>query len=199
MRRGERTFGKRARRGIAALLVAAGAVALGAGAIGAATSPAGKLNLSFLFQSPGEVHPTYHTAIWLEDESGALVKTLFVSQELSATEFQVGEACPDWVKKANWERMPKPEVDAVTGPTPDVGSGMHTFDLGALGIAPGKYRFNMQVHITDQHNLLFRGDLVAGDANARLKVEALQSPGLPPQFAELVREVHASYVAVATK
>jgi hypothetical protein len=86
---------------------------------------------------PTTIDPTYHTAIWLEDANGVLIKTLYVSQELSAAEYKMGNVCPDWVKKAQWDKAPKSEVDAVTSPTPSVGSGSRGSDLGQMGVAPG--------------------------------------------------------------
>ena len=73
---------------------------------------AGVLSVTFLYMPPTEVEPTYHTAMWLEDVAGKLVKTLFVSSELSANEYKNGDACPDWVKQASWQKAPKSLVDA---------------------------------------------------------------------------------------
>lgn len=161
--------------------------------------PAGKITVYFMYEAPGEVHPTYHTAMWLEDEKGHLAKTLFVTQELSATEYKVGEACPDWVNKAAWEKAPQALVDAVTGPTPDVGSGMREFDLASLGLAPGTYRFNFQVHIIEKHNLLFRGNVVVGGKGGKVEVEALRSPGIPDELGALVRGVQVTHVVPASR
>ncbi len=155
---------------------------------------AGTLEVSFVYMPPTSVEPTYHTAMWLEDERGQLVKTLYVTNDLSATEYKVGEACPDWVKQANWEKAAKTEIDAVTGPTPNVGSGGRTFDLAQLGVAPGTYQFKLQVHITDKYNLLYRGTFVAGDAPGEVALEQLYSNGKPPGGTDFVREVRVRYV-----
>jgi len=159
----------------------------------AAPAKAGTLDVSFVYMPPTSVEPTYHTAVWLEDESGKLVKTLFVTNDLSKTEYRVGEACPDWVKIANWEKAPKSDVDAVTGPTPNVGSGGRSLNLAALGVAPGKYVFKLQVHITDTYNILYRGPLVVGEAASEVTLETLYSPGKPPGGTEFVRDVRVRY------
>lgn len=151
-----------------------------------------------MYLPPGSVHPTYHTAMWLEDERGKLVKTLFVSQELSATEYLMGEACPDWVKQASWEKVPRPDVDAVTGPTPDVGGGSRSFDLDALKIPPGVYLFNFQVHISGKDNVLFRGKVSVGGASAVVPIEILQSSKLPGETRDVVRDVEVKYVSGGT-
>ena len=154
---------------------------------------AGRLDVSFVYMPPTSVEPTYHTAIWLEDEQGTLVKTLYVTNDLSSNQFKVGEACPDWVKQAHWESASKSDVDAVTGPTPHVGAGSRTFDLAALGIAPGRYQFKLQVHITDTYNILYRGPLVVGEAASEVTLETLYSPGKPPGGTEFVRDVRVRY------
>jgi hypothetical protein len=154
---------------------------------------AGRLDVSFVYLPPTSIEPSYHTAIWLEDEHGALVKTLYVTNDLSSSEYQVGEACPDWVKQAHWESVSRPDVDAVTGPTPHVGAGSRTFDLAALGIAPGRYQFKLQVHITDAYNILYRGTLVVGDASSEVALDTLYSPSKPPGGTDFVRDVRAHY------
>jgi len=154
---------------------------------------AGRLDVSFVYMPPTSIEPSYHTAMWLEDEQGALVKTLYVTNDLSSNEYKVGEACPDWVKQAHWERAPKSEVDAVTGPTPHVGAGSRSFDLAALGLAPGRYQFKLQVHITDNYNILYRGTLVVSDAASEVTLETLYSPSKPPGGTDFVRDVRAHY------
>jgi hypothetical protein len=156
------------------------------------SASAGQLVVSFLYMPPTEVEPTYHTAMWLEDKAGKLVKTLFVSNELSANEYKKGEACPDWVRQANWEKAEKSLVDAVSGPTPNVGSGAMSFDLGALGVPPATYIFNFQVHIENKYNVRFRGPVTVGPARQDVTIETLYSEGKPPD--DIVRDVVVQYV-----
>jgi hypothetical protein len=180
-------------------LFALAAITLG-GFVPGHASPApkpGTLEVRFLYLPPGSVDPTYHTAIWLEDEDGKLVKTLYVSNELSGTEYKLGTVCPDWVKQAGWAKAPKSLVDAVTGPTPNVGSSSMTFDLASAGIAPGIYRFRMQVHIVDQYNILFQGKLTAGSSGEDVKIETLYQPSKPDIGTDVVRDVRVHYAPAA--
>jgi hypothetical protein len=158
-----------------------------------AATPAGRIEVSFLYLEPGSVDPTYHTAIWLEDTTGKLVQTLFVSNELSTTYYESGKACPDWVKQAGWAKATRSLINAVTGPTPNVSSGMMSFDLGEKGIAPGKYRFRFQVNINDDYNVLFQGDLVVGNSEQELKIETLYLPSKPDIGTDVVKDVKAHY------
>ena len=82
---------------------------------------AGKLQITYLVSADDS---SRFTAVWLENERGELVKTLFVSSELAQGAFTVeGDICPDWIKKSHWEKATQAQVDAVSGPTPTAGSG----------------------------------------------------------------------------
>jgi hypothetical protein len=160
----------------------------------AAQGDAGVLEVKFFFNTPSNVEPTYHTAIWLEDTNGKMAKTLYVSQELSDTQYKVGDACPDWVNKAQWEKAPKTEVAAVTAPTPSVGMGELRFDLATLGIAPGTYGFRFQVHVTDQYNVLYRGQVTVGGPGGEVKLETAFGPGKLDSTEQFVRDVEVRYL-----
>lgn len=152
------------------------------------TPVAGTLQISYLVSS--SVDASRFTAVWLEKESGELVKTLFVSNELAQGAFTVeGDICPDWLKKSHWEKASQAEVDAVSGPTPIAGSGSFSFDLKKLGILPGVYVVCMQVHIHDNYNILYKGTLRVGQEPAEAHVEVFYSPARYEAAEDLVRDV----------
>jgi hypothetical protein len=187
---------KRALRSLGAAALAFGLWAATTPSTAAARQPAaGSLRVTFFYDAPTTVEPTYHTAIWLEDKNGRIVQTLYVSQELSDTAYKLGRVCPDWVKQANWSAAPKSEVAAVTAPTPNVGVGEMTFDLAKLGVAPGTYAFRFQVHISEQYNILYRGQFTTGGPDAVLKLETVYGPGKLETTDQFVRDVEVRYVA----
>jgi hypothetical protein len=165
----------------------------------AAAAANGHLSISFLYMPPTEIEPTYHTAIWLENSKGELVKTLFVSGELSATEYKMGNACPDWLKVAHWDKMDKADVDAATGATPNVGGGSLSFDVNELGLEPGTYQFRMEVHITEDYNILFRGPITVGSAPDKANIETVFLPNKPPSSADAARDVEVQFVPAEAK
>ena len=153
---------------------------------------AGKLQISYLISS--SVDGSRFTAVWLENEGGELVKTLFVSNELAQGAFTVeGDICPDWIRKAHWEKTSQAEVDAVSGPTPSVGSGSFSFDLKKLGILPGVYFFCMQVHIHDNYNILYNGKIRVDQEPAEAQAEVFYSPTKYAGAEDLVRDVRARF------
>jgi hypothetical protein len=162
-----------------------------------AAAGSGRLEVAYLYLPPTSIDPTYHTAMWLEDGKGVLLKTLYVSAELSAAEYKTGNACPDWVKKAHWDKAPKSEVDAVTAPTPNVGSEAKVFNLADYGIAPGVYQFRFQMHVAEDHNVLYRGTLTVGPADSKVTLEMTQGPGKLMSTDTYVKDVQVRYLAPA--
>lgn len=197
-----RAQGTRSRVSSIGFAIAAGVLALGATCHAQTTPPAaggpvGTIQVTFLFMPPTTIDPTYHTAMWLEDKDGKLVKTLYVSQELSAGEYKSGNVCPDWVKLAKWGETAKADVDAVTAPTPNVGSEARTFDLAHYGITPGTYTFKFQMHVLERHNVLFRGTVTVGGPAQTPKLEMTQGPGELMSTDQYVREVQVQYIPAA--
>lgn len=163
-----------------------------------AAAPAGVsgvLDVRFFYEAPTTVDPTYHTAIWLEDATGKLVKTLYVSQELSDKEYKMGTVCPDWVTQAKWETAPENEVAAVTAPTPTVGTGELVFDLAKMGVAPGTYGFRFQMHVAEEYNVLYRGQVTVGGPAVGIALETVVGPGKPSTTDQFIKDVEVRYLA----
>lgn len=159
--------------------------------------PPGTLDVRFFYEAPTTIDPTYHTAIWLEDDKGKLVRTLYVSQELSDKEYKMGNVCPDWVAQANWGEAPKGEVAAVTAPTPTVGMGELRFDLAKLGIAPGTYAFRFQMHVSEDYNVLYRGPVNVGGPAGVVMLEVVTGPGKPVTTDLFIKDVEVHYLTAA--
>jgi hypothetical protein len=164
-----------------------------------AATPAGRIDVKFLYLPPGSIDPEYHTAVWLENKSGEIVQTLFVSNDLSGTLFQTEKVCPEWAKNAHWSKAPKAVVDAVTRPTPDVGAGNMSFDLGQLNVAPGTYKFRFAVNINAEYNILFQGDLIVGNAEQELKIETKYAPSKPDIGSDVAKDVQVHYFPAGIK
>ena len=156
-----------------------------------ATPVAGKLQISYLVSSDDA---SRFTAVWLENEGGELVKTLFASSELAQGAFTVeGDICPDWIKKSHWEKASQAEVDAVSGPTPAVGTSSFSIDLGKFAIPPGVYFFCMQVHVEENYNILYKGKISLGQKPAESQPEVFYSPAKYAGAEDLIRDVRARF------
>lgn len=155
----------------------------------------GRLLVTFLYLPPsGEVEPTYHTVIWLADQNGKLLRTFYISQELSETEYKLEEACKEWVKQANWASADKSLVDAVTSPTPNVGSGALEFYLDDLKIAPGDYQLRFEVNVAHGYDITFLAKVNVGGAANQAKVEVFYHPEKPSIDIDFVRDIEVQYI-----
>ncbi len=155
----------------------------------------GVLEISFLFNKAEGVVPSYQIAIWLEDETGKYIKTLFVSEYLAGPGIGLGVVCPDWVKQAHWDKVDDAEFDAATRPTPPVGTNIMKFDCNKMGILPGTYRFCVQAHINENYNILYRGKIAVGQDASEGLAEAFFSPKKHPLASEILFDVRAKYLS----
>jgi hypothetical protein len=183
--------------GLLAVLVtgSGGAARLPAQSDSVSGQPAvGILEISFLFNKAEGVVPSYQIAIWLENEEGRLVKTLFVSEYLAGPGIGLEVVCPDWVKQAHWDKVDDSEAEAVTGPTPPIGVNTMKFDCRQRAIMPGNYRYCLQAHINENYNILYRGRITVGKQASEDSAEAFYSPRKHPLASEILHAVRARYV-----
>lgn len=108
------------------------------------------------------VQPSYQMAIWLEKPDGTYFKTLYVSDYISYGGFNHKEICPDWVALSGWQNASIDEVDAVTGATLLPGDESMTFECSKKQIPPGKYKYFIEVHLIENYNELYSGEIEIG-------------------------------------
>ncbi len=130
-----------------------------------------RLEISFKFHRGGIASSQY--AIWIEDETGRLVRTLY------ATSFTVKggygyreDAIPVWVAKAKPKTMSYSEVDAVTGATPQNGSLVYVWDgtdENGNTVPVGKYRFFVEGTLYWKSRVIYFGELTWG-GNDQLRI-----------------------------
>jgi hypothetical protein len=155
----------------------------------------GTLEISFLFHKAEGVVPSYQIAVWLEDEAGKLVKTLFVSEYLALAGTSLETVCPDWVRQSNWDKVEDAEFDAVTRPTPPVDSNSLKFDCNQRKIVPGTYRFCVQAHIAEDYNILYRGKIEVGEDRSEGSAEVFYSPKRHAKAGDILYDVRARYLS----
>jgi len=154
---------------------------------------AGTVEVSFLFGSPEGVEPSYQTALWLQDEKGQYVKSLFVSEYLAYGGFNDPTICPDWIKVANWDKATEADYDAVSRPTPPVGENSLKINLKDKGITPGKYEYLLEVHLVENFNILYRGQIEIGSQVSESKPEATYTPNKHPAAEGVITSVTVKY------
>lgn len=118
-----------------------------------------QLVISFQFQRGGIASSQY--AIWIENEKGELVRTVYATSYTVKGGYKVRkESLPTWVQKAHPEDMTDVQTDAVTGATPRSGTLTYTWDgTNDKGnpVSPGKYRFCVEGSLYWKSRILFSG------------------------------------------
>lgn len=98
------------------------------------------LSISFILGFRDELAP--QTAVWVEDENGKFIKTIYVSGFSGhARESQIN--LPKWSESSKFS-----DVDGVTGASIDIGHHIYVWDLkdhGGKTVGPGKYTVKVEV------------------------------------------------------
>lgn len=155
------------------MLLAIPAVALNKGK----TSKAKTLEVSFNYQrqqGPG----SNQYAVWIEDEKGEVVKTLFVTSFTTKGRTRGNEqpmrgylkrpACvPTWVKSAKANDLSDQQLDAVTGATPQA-SGTQVFtwdftDQEGKAVKKGKYKVFVEATLFNASTITYSGSFSTQD------------------------------------
>jgi len=123
-------------------------------------------------------------AVWIENEKGDVVKTLFVTSYTTKGRARGGEpakrgyivrpACvPTWVKTVKADDQSDQQLDAVTGATPQAG-GMQTFtwdftDQQGKAVPQGNYTIKVEATLYFDSDIIYSGTFStkdkAGDIN----------------------------------
>lgn len=92
------------------------------------SKPEGTLTVSLNF-THGNTLASNQYAIWVEDNEGNLIRTIFVTAFTGNGGYERRkDACPTWVSKAHPSDLSETEVDAFTGATPSNGRHSYSWD-----------------------------------------------------------------------
>ncbi len=162
---------------------------------GFAADPAeGTLQITYTFSTAQGLEPSYQIAIWIEKEDGQFVKSLFISEYLAYGGFNDPTICPEWSKIAGWDKATEAEYDAVSKPTPPIGSNTLKLDCKARGIEPGTYVYCAEVHIVENFNILCKGKITIGGAVAEDTAVATYIPRKHESAPDVINSVSAKYI-----
>ncbi len=161
---------KRATSLILALALAA-LIFSGCGAPAATTGES--VTVTFDFQKQ-DGYATNQFAVWVEDENGAFVKTLFATRFTAEGGYVERPASlPIWVERADAANAK--DLDAVTGATPNSGSLSYVWDLtdeSGARVADGTYRFFVEGTLRYENQVLYSGEIAIGGAAASAEATA---------------------------
>lgn len=153
------------------------------------------LTFSFQLNNKEGFIPSNQIAIWLQNYKGEYIETLFVCDYLSYGGYTVAGICPSWVSKSKWESKPKEVVDAVSQATPDVGDVTLNFNFPVKKVDPGKYQYCIEVHIAENFNELYVGEIEIRSNSFPLigKANVAYLPAKYSKGSDLLSNVNVTY------
>ena len=149
------------------------------------------LEVSFDYQKqPGPGSNQY--AVWIENEKGEIVKTLFVTSYTTKGRARGGQQAqrgyivrpncvPTWVKTVKADGQTDQQLDAVTGATPQT-SGTQTFtwnftDQQGTNVKSGTYKVMVEATLYQASDIIYSGTFSTKDkAGDVLLTSTLTSP-----------------------
>ena len=168
------------------------------------TAKAKTLEVSFDYQrqaGPG----SNQYAVWIENEKGDVVKTLFVTSYTTKGRAHGGEqpkrgyivrpACvPTWVKTVKADEKTDQQLDAVTGATPQAG-GTQTFtwdftDEQGKAVTQGNYKVVVEATLFFDSDIIHSGTFSTKDKEGDIKLTSTLTKG-DEQHKNMVTNVKA--------
>jgi len=111
-------------------------------------------------------------AVWIEDMSGNLIKTLYASRWTANGGYK---SRPDsikmWVGRSGLANKSSAEVDAFSGATPGTGPVSFTWDLtraDGTKVPPGEYMFYVEGTLRWKNYVIYSGVITLGDEPERV-------------------------------
>lgn len=123
-----------------------------------------RLEISFRFHRRGIASGQY--AIWIEDSTGRLVRTIYATLFTVKGGYQYRkDAIPLWVSKSKLQTMSSAQVDAITGATPQ--NGVLTYQWNGTDdkgkrVPSGNYKFFVEGSMYWESRVVYSGDLIWG-------------------------------------
>lgn len=116
---------------------------------------------------------TNQFAVWVENEEGDLIQTVFVTSFITA---KGGWQLRDdnlmiWHERSNVEQLPRETTDVFTGATPSASQTLDFVwdcrDSKGNRVGPGLYRFMIEGSMSSQSHVLFEVPITLGDSPAK--------------------------------
>lgn len=149
-------------------------------------------------------YPTLATgqyAIWIENATGQLVRTVFVTRFTGRGGFNNRpDCCPTWVSKANPQSHNSDEVDGYTGATPQNGRQQYVWDGkddNGNVVTSGTYRVCIEGTLYWSSRVLYQGTFALGGESAQVALTQ-QNSSDEQTNRDMFLNVTAEYVSNGT-
>jgi len=136
-------------------------------------------------------------AVWIEDEDGSYVKTLYATQFTARGGFKKRtQSLPEWIKKSEWENRSQAEIDAVSGATQQAGMNELLWDLtdsAGKKVAAGTYVYKIEGIIYWENRVIWQGRINVGGEENTSMAQATYFPQDANKRGILLEQVKAVY------
>ena len=185
---------------IAGLLVLfAGCSMLGMKAEKSSQETKGSVTIGFtLTRISGRASNQY--AVWIEDEDGQLVRTLFVTDYMARKQgWKVREqTLITWQNIADVKNIPQKDIDAVSGATPQAGRQSIVWDMkdaAGKAVAAGTYVYRIEGSLLWENTEMWTGRIRVGGARESSRAKVSYFPdGADKMERTLISDVSAVYI-----
>lgn len=158
--------------------------------------PVGSVHLSFDFTRAG-TPASNQFAIWIEDENGNLVKTVYVSRFTGTGGYaKRKEALPVWAAKADPASMKAEDLDSMTGATPPEGQPQFVWDgTDANGnpVKSGTYTICLEGTLYWTSDVVFKGSFDTDKGSQEITMNGEYTEPDNAQNSDMITNVKASY------
>lgn len=178
--------------------MAAAMLAMGGPGIFAQAAPASAtVTVTFTLERSMKI-ASDQLAVWIEDEKGAFVRTVFVTRFTGTREGwkRRPQSLPTWVTGSGAANTTSSEIDAVSGPTPKNGTVSLVWDLrdrGGANVGPGTYRYRVEGNLSWENTVLWTGTIRVGAARDSSRATAVYAPAGAEKLGPFITDVSAVF------
>ncbi|HOV12754.1 MAG TPA: DUF2271 domain-containing protein [Spirochaetota bacterium] len=136
-------------------------------------------------------------AIWIEDETGSIIRTLFVTKFTAKGGYKKrSQALKRWVSNYDVDKKTKNEIDAISGATQK--PGKHSIiwnckDNKGNSVKNGKYYYCIEGNIFWDNMVYVKGEITISDKNEKSVPEIKYSPEDAEKVGVLIYDVFAIF------
>lgn len=114
-------------------------------------------------------------AVWVEDEMGRYVKTVFVTDFTALGGYESREdAVPQWVDKSGIREGTSENIDAVSGATPQTGTEQYEWeciDESGNPVTEGEYKIRVEGTVNEDSQIVYTADITVGSHAMTVQAE----------------------------
>ncbi len=141
---------------------------IGGGAFSQTVAASGNVTINFTLTRISGIASNQY-AVWIEDEAGKYVRTLFVTNYTSKRQGWKTrqQSLTTWVKVADIKNTPQNDIDTMSGATPQAGKLSFVWDLkDATGktVVAGFYVYRIEGSLLWENTVLWTGKIRVGGA-----------------------------------